>query len=289
MHQFAVFSQVLGFMRWNCLKLSLLGRIAAIKMNVLPRVLYLLQTIPIIKKKEHFKNWQREITNFMWAGKEPRIKFKILCDARERRGLQLPNLEICHEAICLTWIRDWILLQDQKLLMLKVFNKIYGWHAYMMYDKVRMDMMFKHHYVRNSLLQVWLKYNKYLPKERPLRIVPEEVIYSLAGRKDKEQYRSKDIVNFEKDEAVIKSQEELRHKYNWWRYSQFKNLFNRDKKVVSGNKTELENIILGDSVKMISKIYVDGMKVPCITCGGLVTRPEDSGQRSIKRSKKYSK
>lgn len=67
--------------KWNTLNLSLLGTIASIKMNVLPKILYLFQTIPVIKKRSYFLHWKREITNFIWAGKKPRIKYKPMCDA----------------------------------------------------------------------------------------------------------------------------------------------------------------------------------------------------------------
>lgn len=87
---------------WNHQKLSLMGRIATIKMNVLPRILYLFQTIPVMKKRDHFKNWKKDITDFTWAGRKPSIKYKILCNARERRGLQTPNLELYYEVSCLT-------------------------------------------------------------------------------------------------------------------------------------------------------------------------------------------
>lgn len=75
------------FVKWNQQNLSLLGRIATIKMNILPRILFLFQTIPIIRKRHHFLHWKREITNFIWVGKKPRLKYKILCDAHERGGL----------------------------------------------------------------------------------------------------------------------------------------------------------------------------------------------------------
>lgn len=35
--------------RWNNLNLSLLGRIASIKINILPRFMFLFQSIPVIK------------------------------------------------------------------------------------------------------------------------------------------------------------------------------------------------------------------------------------------------
>lgn len=139
--------------RWNNQKLSLIGRIAVIKMNVLPRMSYLFQTIPIVKKKENFDKWRKDITNFVWSGRKPRIKYKILVDAKERGGLQLPDLQLYHETCCLVWVREQILLRNKKLLALEGFNKSFGLHAYMLYDKVKADLIFKHHFIRNTLLQ----------------------------------------------------------------------------------------------------------------------------------------
>lgn len=91
-----------------------MGRISTVKMNVLPRILYLFQTLPIIQKKSYFVQWKKELTDFIWARKMPRIKFKILSDAKERGGLNLPDLELYHDASALTWIQEWILLQNKK-------------------------------------------------------------------------------------------------------------------------------------------------------------------------------
>lgn len=143
--------------RWNAFNLSFLGRVAVIKMVVLPKMLYLFQTIHVLKKKEQFRIWHKGIPTIIWAGKNLRIKLKMLCNAKERGRLQLPNLELYHEAACLAWMRDWITLQNIKLLALEAFNKIYKWHAYLMYGKVRADLTFNHHYIRSNLLKVWLK------------------------------------------------------------------------------------------------------------------------------------
>lgn len=242
--------------RWNSLNLSFLGRIAVIKMNVLPKILYLLQIVPIIKKKEQFKVWHRDIVTFIWVGKKPKIKFKILCDAKERGGLQLPNLELYHEAVCLSWIKDWIIVDNKKLLSIEGAGKIFVWHAYLLYDKVRADPMFSHHYKRNNLLRVWTKYSLYLPSERPLWIIPEEDIQYMPGAR-RENQSNQDLLDCKGDETIIKSEEDLRGKYSWWNYLQIKNLFNKDNKEYGFRKqeTELELILLGDSEKLISKLY----------------------------------
>lgn len=104
-----------------------------IKMNVLPRILFLFQTIPLIRKRQCFVYWKRAITNFIWAGKKPWVKYKTLSDARERGGI--PDLELYYDACCLVWLREWITLEDKKLLTLEEFNQTFGWHAYLLYDK----------------------------------------------------------------------------------------------------------------------------------------------------------
>lgn len=60
-------------------------------MAVLPKVLFLLQTIPIIKEEKQFETWQKKINKFIWQGKRARIKTKYLMENTQRGGLQLPN------------------------------------------------------------------------------------------------------------------------------------------------------------------------------------------------------
>uniref|UniRef100_A0A670I0Q6 Reverse transcriptase domain-containing protein n=1 Tax=Podarcis muralis TaxID=64176 RepID=A0A670I0Q6_PODMU len=140
---------------WSRLKLSLLGRIAAVKMNVLPRMLFLFQTLQIVDRVECFGKWQRDITKFVWQGKKPRIKFKILTDAKERGGFALPDLRLYYEAASFCWMKDWFLLENTDVLDLEGFNNAFGWHAYLWYDKVKVHKLFKNHIVRKALFIVW--------------------------------------------------------------------------------------------------------------------------------------
>ena len=55
--------------RWSSLPLSLVGRVNLIKMIVLPKFLYLFQTIPILIRKKFFTTLDRWIAAFIWNGK----------------------------------------------------------------------------------------------------------------------------------------------------------------------------------------------------------------------------
>nr|GEZ82414.1 hypothetical protein [Tanacetum cinerariifolium] len=118
-------------LRWERLKLSLLGRISVIKMNVLPKMMFLFQTIPVIISDAPFKEWQKDISKFIWQGKKPRVKYKILQDAKERGGLGLPDLKVYHAACCFVWLKEWMYLQNRRLLELEGSDLRFGWHGYM--------------------------------------------------------------------------------------------------------------------------------------------------------------
>lgn len=96
-----------------------------------------------------------------------------------------------------------------KMLTLEGFNLTFGWHAYLLYDKEKIDAIFKHYYIRGSLFQTWNKYRNYLPAERPTWIMPEEVIHFVAGERRKNPMRYKDLFKKEQGKVILKSGEEL--------------------------------------------------------------------------------
>lgn len=77
--------------RWNCLPLSLAGRIQTVKMNILPRYLYLFQCLPIFLPKYFFKSIDEIVSSFIWAGKRARAGKTLLQRNRPAGGLGLPN------------------------------------------------------------------------------------------------------------------------------------------------------------------------------------------------------
>lgn len=79
-------------LRWNSLPLSLSGRIQSIKMNVLPKFLYLFRCLPIFLPKSFFHSIDKVILNFIWAGRIPRMSKALLQRPRDVGGLALPKL-----------------------------------------------------------------------------------------------------------------------------------------------------------------------------------------------------
>lgn len=140
--------------RWRRMHLSLMGRISVVKKNVLPKMLFLFQTVAVINSVICFKQWQTDITTIIWQGKRPIISFNNLTNVKEREGLTLPNLKLQHEAACLTWLKEWVTLMKITLLDLGGIDRRYGWHSYLWHDKVKVHKDFLNHYIR-SLLGVW--------------------------------------------------------------------------------------------------------------------------------------
>uniref|UniRef100_A0A9J8DJL7 Uncharacterized protein n=1 Tax=Cyprinus carpio carpio TaxID=630221 RepID=A0A9J8DJL7_CYPCA len=64
--------------RWNNLPLSLIGKINVIKMNVLPKFLFLFQSIPLFLPKYFFDSLDKMISSFIWCTKPVRIKLVTL-------------------------------------------------------------------------------------------------------------------------------------------------------------------------------------------------------------------
>lgn len=94
--------------RWDILPLSLFGRIETIRMNVLPRLLFLFQALPIRVPISSFKMLNKLISQFIWQHKRSRVKLKILNLAKNKGGLALPNLKFYYWAAQLVAIVTWI-------------------------------------------------------------------------------------------------------------------------------------------------------------------------------------
>ena len=93
--------------KWSKLPLSLAGRVQCMKMNILPRFLFLFQCLPLFLTKTFFKKLDQVILSFVWAGKVARINKSALQTARQEGGLGLPNFMLYYWAANIQKILSW--------------------------------------------------------------------------------------------------------------------------------------------------------------------------------------
>jgi len=96
--------------RWSTLPLSLLGLVESIRMNLLPRLLYLFQMLLLVIPKSSFDYLDKIISKFIWQKKHPRIRLKTLQLSKVNGGLKLPHLKYYFWAAqmkpLIVWIRN---------------------------------------------------------------------------------------------------------------------------------------------------------------------------------------
>lgn len=73
--------------RWSAFNLDFGTQIEVIKMNLLPRLLYLFQSVPHMISETQFRAWDKWISRFIWAGKRPRVKYKTLQLHKDEGGM----------------------------------------------------------------------------------------------------------------------------------------------------------------------------------------------------------
>uniref|UniRef100_A0A803TII6 Reverse transcriptase domain-containing protein n=1 Tax=Anolis carolinensis TaxID=28377 RepID=A0A803TII6_ANOCA len=242
---------------WKQLNLSLLGRISTVKMVVLPKILFLFQTIPIIRNYQIFKKWNSDISKFIWAGKKARIKFLNLIDEKKRGGLGLPDLRSYYEACGLSWIKDWSNLNKIKILTLEGFDLRCGWHAYMWYEKRKVEKNFGNNFIRSALIKIWENYKARFYQKTPLWISPIEAAQRTELRWE-EWPTYKDVLKKQNGEYILRTQEEVRNRFqkvSWFHYRQIQEYYNRDKKYGFADKDTLWDKIRLNERKEITKNY----------------------------------
>lgn len=77
---------------WSTYHISFLGRITAIKMALLPKLLFYFRAFPIQIPKNTLDSLHREINKCIWLSKKPKFGYSLMHRSQSNGGLSLPNL-----------------------------------------------------------------------------------------------------------------------------------------------------------------------------------------------------
>lgn len=91
---------------WDDRNLSLVGRVLIVNSLVIPKLVYLLQTLNITKRRLGFL--ERRISRFIWKGMGCKLKLNILEWGKERGGLGLIPVDLKARALRLKTIKDYL-------------------------------------------------------------------------------------------------------------------------------------------------------------------------------------
>lgn len=101
-------------LKWSSGLFSWFGRAAIIKINILPRILYILQTVPIVIPQAFFSSYKKICTDFVWNKFHPRLNYDRLTTPKPKGGIGLPDIFKYYQACCLTRFIDWNVHYEHK-------------------------------------------------------------------------------------------------------------------------------------------------------------------------------
>lgn len=89
---------------WKGHTLTMFGRINTLKMNIVPRLLYVLYTVPIPLPQIFFKKVRRAFLSFIWKDGNARLAYNILHRSKKEGGVGMPHIATYYKAISLVRI-----------------------------------------------------------------------------------------------------------------------------------------------------------------------------------------
>lgn len=95
--------------RWATLNLSMTGKVNVIKMNCIPKLNYLIQSLPLEVPLSYFRWFDKITKTFIWNGKRPRLHQDKLHRPTDRGGLGLPKMLFYYYAFNLRQLAHWAL------------------------------------------------------------------------------------------------------------------------------------------------------------------------------------
>lgn len=156
------------FQRWRGLPLSLIGRINTVKMNILPKFLFLFQSLPLFLSKRFFKTIDQDISSFLWCGKASRISKSILQRCKLNAGLSLPNMQLYYWATHIHKISFWSKSTHPPWCKLEIHSCCSSSLPALLTSSIPTNFSgFTDNPVVISTLKIWFQFRRYLNSTSP--------------------------------------------------------------------------------------------------------------------------
>uniref|UniRef100_A0A8C5PW08 Reverse transcriptase domain-containing protein n=1 Tax=Leptobrachium leishanense TaxID=445787 RepID=A0A8C5PW08_9ANUR len=165
---------------WKPLKVSWIGKINILKMNTLPRLLYLFQTLPIHVPPTFLAEIQSYCSRFVWSSGRARVNRHTLSRPKSAGGLALPDFTLYYQAAHLVRVVEWstggrrALWQDLEWGATPLRAGVLPWIA----PKHRSPLLQAHPFI-GATLRTW----KSVLRRRPLSSYPSPML-PLSGNPD---------------------------------------------------------------------------------------------------------
>jgi hypothetical protein len=88
---------------WNLQQLTLKGKVTIVNTLVIPQILYV--STVMTPPKNMIQSIKNLITNFLWSGKPPKIKYTCIINTLEMGGLKLQDVESKIKSLKLKWLK----------------------------------------------------------------------------------------------------------------------------------------------------------------------------------------
>uniref|UniRef100_A0AAR2INH7 Reverse transcriptase domain-containing protein n=1 Tax=Pygocentrus nattereri TaxID=42514 RepID=A0AAR2INH7_PYGNA len=156
--------------KWQIMPISMIGRINMIKMNILPKFLYLFQSLPLPLPKLFFDELNSIFTRFIWNNKKPRLRLRLLHLPYERGGLQLPNLKLYYWSAQLRSAMfyfsnetppAWINIEQTSVTNLQLNQYLYS------ASPANLKKMTKNPFLKNTI-DIWYRAHQYVGDTPPI-------------------------------------------------------------------------------------------------------------------------
>ena len=105
--------------QWHHRKLTLKGKITVIKNYALPKLIYVLSSLPN-PPQQTIKRIEKLMYNFLWDGKPEKIKRDILTENYYKGGLKMIDINMFIKSLKISWIKRILESENNGIL-----NKIY--------------------------------------------------------------------------------------------------------------------------------------------------------------------